>query len=224
MTCVCTYLNLYVHSCSPTSQEELQRVNRDERPSIATALAERKIDSAAAANNNNKVKSMATQLLAKFEENAPTQSTGLKRQVGWSCCLKWLWKLFKHLWIHKITSRAVEIKFEFWIFADYISNKTTHSNAKKGAFEFQACVRQLYQWCTRWDDDVRAIAFECFFFFFSLSGWGHLMWRWWVFHSKHWRNREAECGDLYVNTATKPFTQNTSSALFFVPVFYVNKR
>uniref|UniRef100_A0A8C1GEX3 F-actin monooxygenase n=1 Tax=Cyprinus carpio TaxID=7962 RepID=A0A8C1GEX3_CYPCA len=63
-----------------SEDEELQRVNRDDRPSIATALAERKIDSAAAANNNNKVKSMATQLLAKFEENAPTQSTGLKRQ------------------------------------------------------------------------------------------------------------------------------------------------
>ncbi len=76
------YLSKSFHSCSPTSQEELQRVNRDDRPSIATALAERKIDSAAAANNNNKVKSMATQLLAKFEENAPTQSTGLKRQVG----------------------------------------------------------------------------------------------------------------------------------------------
>uniref|UniRef100_A0A673LKI0 F-actin monooxygenase n=1 Tax=Sinocyclocheilus rhinocerous TaxID=307959 RepID=A0A673LKI0_9TELE len=65
---------------SQTGQSE-DRVNRDDRPSIATALAERKIDSAAAANNNNKVKSMATQLLAKFEENAPTQSTGLKRQV-----------------------------------------------------------------------------------------------------------------------------------------------
>uniref|UniRef100_A0A671SER0 F-actin monooxygenase n=1 Tax=Sinocyclocheilus anshuiensis TaxID=1608454 RepID=A0A671SER0_9TELE len=63
-----------------SEDEELQRVNRDDRPSIATALAERKIDSAAAASNNNKVKSMATQLLAKFEENAPTQSTGLKRQ------------------------------------------------------------------------------------------------------------------------------------------------
>uniref|UniRef100_A0A8C1GF27 F-actin monooxygenase n=1 Tax=Cyprinus carpio TaxID=7962 RepID=A0A8C1GF27_CYPCA len=65
---------------SQAGQSE-DRVNRDDRPSIATALAERKIDSAAAANNNNKVKSMATQLLAKFEENAPTQSTGLKRQV-----------------------------------------------------------------------------------------------------------------------------------------------
>uniref|UniRef100_A0A671S560 F-actin monooxygenase n=1 Tax=Sinocyclocheilus anshuiensis TaxID=1608454 RepID=A0A671S560_9TELE len=63
-----------------SEDEELQRVNRDDRPSIATALAERKIDSAAAVNNNNKVKVMATQLLAKFEENAPTQSTGLKRQ------------------------------------------------------------------------------------------------------------------------------------------------
>uniref|UniRef100_A0A8C2INP2 F-actin monooxygenase n=1 Tax=Cyprinus carpio TaxID=7962 RepID=A0A8C2INP2_CYPCA len=64
-----------------SEDEELKRVNRDDRPSIATALAERKIDSAAAVNNNNKVKVMATQLLAKFEENAPTQSTGLKRQV-----------------------------------------------------------------------------------------------------------------------------------------------
>ncbi|XP_052437775.1 protein-methionine sulfoxide oxidase mical3a isoform X7 [Carassius gibelio] len=67
---------------SQTGQSEdegSQRVNRDDRPSIATALAERKIDSTAAANSN-KVKSMATQLLAKFEENAPTQSTGLKRQ------------------------------------------------------------------------------------------------------------------------------------------------
>ncbi len=79
------YLSKSFDSSSPTSQEELQRVNRDDRPSIATALAERKIDSAAAANNN-KVKSMATQLLAKFEENAPTQSTGLKRQVGYNLC------------------------------------------------------------------------------------------------------------------------------------------
>ncbi|XP_059362755.1 protein-methionine sulfoxide oxidase mical3a isoform X2 [Carassius carassius] len=67
---------------SQTGQSEdegSQRVNRDDRPSLATAPAERKIDSAAAANSN-KVKSMATQLLAKFEENAPTQSSGLKRQ------------------------------------------------------------------------------------------------------------------------------------------------
>ncbi|CAI5664846.1 unnamed protein product [Oreochromis niloticus] len=35
----------------------------------------------AAVGNNNKVKVMATQLLAKFEENAPTQPTGLKRQA-----------------------------------------------------------------------------------------------------------------------------------------------
>ncbi|XP_056621879.1 protein-methionine sulfoxide oxidase mical3a isoform X4 [Triplophysa dalaica] len=65
-----------------SEDEELQRVNRDDRPSLAKALVDRKIDSAAAANNNNKVKSMATQLLAKFEENAPAQSTGLKRQQG----------------------------------------------------------------------------------------------------------------------------------------------
>lgn len=31
--------------------------------------------------NHNKVKVMATQLLAKFEENAPVPQAGLKRQV-----------------------------------------------------------------------------------------------------------------------------------------------
>ncbi|KAL7878638.1 hypothetical protein AOLI_G00096120 [Acnodon oligacanthus] len=62
-----------------SEDEELQRGVRDERPSIATALTERRVDTTAA-SNNNKVKSMATQLLAKFEENAPAQSTGLKRQ------------------------------------------------------------------------------------------------------------------------------------------------
>lgn len=34
-----------------------------------------------AVGNQNKVKYMATQLLAKFEENAPAQSTSIKRQV-----------------------------------------------------------------------------------------------------------------------------------------------
>ena len=34
----------------------------------------------AAVGNQNKVKYMATQLLAKFEENAPAQSTGVRRQ------------------------------------------------------------------------------------------------------------------------------------------------
>uniref|UniRef100_A0AAY4DUM0 F-actin monooxygenase n=1 Tax=Denticeps clupeoides TaxID=299321 RepID=A0AAY4DUM0_9TELE len=65
-----------------TSQEELQRGYHDDRPSIAAVLAERKVDSASAAsaNHNNKVRSMATQLLAKFEENAPPPSAGLKRQ------------------------------------------------------------------------------------------------------------------------------------------------
>lgn len=47
-----------------------------------------------AIGNQNKVKYMATQLLAKFEENAPPQSTGIKRQPTQergvshpSCCL-----------------------------------------------------------------------------------------------------------------------------------------
>lgn len=58
------------------------RGNHDDRPSNSTALTERKMkEETAAVGNHNKVKSMATQLLAKFEENAPAESKGLKRQV-----------------------------------------------------------------------------------------------------------------------------------------------
>ncbi|NWV50987.1 MICA3 monooxygenase, partial [Daphoenositta chrysoptera] len=46
--------------------------------SSGTKNAERRID--AAIGNQNKVKSMATQLLAKFEENAPVPSSNLRRQ------------------------------------------------------------------------------------------------------------------------------------------------
>uniref|UniRef100_A0A8C5G3C2 F-actin monooxygenase n=1 Tax=Gouania willdenowi TaxID=441366 RepID=A0A8C5G3C2_GOUWI len=53
---------------------------RDDRPSVPAILSERKMESPSV-GNHNKVKVMATQLLAKFEENAPAQSTGLKRQV-----------------------------------------------------------------------------------------------------------------------------------------------
>uniref|UniRef100_A0A673ZSL7 F-actin monooxygenase n=1 Tax=Salmo trutta TaxID=8032 RepID=A0A673ZSL7_SALTR len=64
-----------------TSQEEVLRGNHDDRPSNSTALTERKMkEETAAVGNHNKVKSMATQLLAKFEENAPAESKGLKRQ------------------------------------------------------------------------------------------------------------------------------------------------
>ncbi|XP_056137147.1 protein-methionine sulfoxide oxidase mical3a isoform X1 [Lampris incognitus] len=62
-----------------SEDEEVSRTNRDDRPPASTALSERKMDSATV-GNHNKVKVMATQLLAKFEENAPAQSTGLKRQ------------------------------------------------------------------------------------------------------------------------------------------------
>lgn len=61
----------------------MSKAGRDDRSSVAAILADRKMDCSAAANNN-KVKVMATQLLAKFEENAPAQQTGLKRQVGHS--------------------------------------------------------------------------------------------------------------------------------------------
>uniref|UniRef100_A0A8C3A363 F-actin monooxygenase n=1 Tax=Cyclopterus lumpus TaxID=8103 RepID=A0A8C3A363_CYCLU len=64
---------------SQSEDEEVSRTGRDDRPSAPAVLSERKMDSCTV-GNHNKVKVMATQLLAKFEENAP-QTTGLKRQV-----------------------------------------------------------------------------------------------------------------------------------------------
>ncbi|XP_034982858.2 F-actin-monooxygenase MICAL3 isoform X19 [Zootoca vivipara] len=63
---------------SQSEDEDSSRSYREERPTLVSALTERRID--AAVGNQNKVKSMATQLLAKFEENAPAQSTGIRRQ------------------------------------------------------------------------------------------------------------------------------------------------
>ncbi|NWQ78342.1 MICA3 monooxygenase, partial [Columbina picui] len=63
---------------SQSEDEDIPRSYRDERPTLVSALTERRID--AAIGNQNKVKSMATQLLAKFEENAPVQSSSLRRQ------------------------------------------------------------------------------------------------------------------------------------------------
>ncbi|XP_020857299.1 F-actin-monooxygenase MICAL3 isoform X13 [Phascolarctos cinereus] len=64
---------------SQSEEEEPPRGYREERPTLVSALTERRID--VAIGNQNKVKSMATQLLAKFEENAPLQSTsGIRRQ------------------------------------------------------------------------------------------------------------------------------------------------
>ncbi|KAM7002839.1 protein-methionine sulfoxide oxidase mical3a isoform 3-T3 [Tautogolabrus adspersus] len=60
---------------SQTEEEEVSRSGREDRSAV---LLERKMDSCAG-GNHNKVKVMATQLLAKFEENAP-QPSGLKRQ------------------------------------------------------------------------------------------------------------------------------------------------
>ncbi|OXB80472.1 UNVERIFIED_CONTAM: hypothetical protein H355_004305 [Colinus virginianus] len=65
---------------SQSEDEEIPRSYREDRPTLVSALTERRID--AAIGNQNKVKSMATQLLAKFEENAPVQSSTLRRQVG----------------------------------------------------------------------------------------------------------------------------------------------
>uniref|UniRef100_A0A8C5BLF0 F-actin monooxygenase n=1 Tax=Gadus morhua TaxID=8049 RepID=A0A8C5BLF0_GADMO len=64
-----------------SEDEDQVRTGPDDRPSPSTTLTDRRVDpSAAAGGRDNKVKVMANQLLAKFEENAPEKSTGLKRQ------------------------------------------------------------------------------------------------------------------------------------------------
>ncbi|XP_068133397.1 F-actin-monooxygenase MICAL3 isoform X16 [Hyperolius riggenbachi] len=65
---------------SQSEDEEGPRSQREERPSLVSAVTDRKID--AAIGNQNKVKSVATQLLAKFEENAPAPNTGLRKQAS----------------------------------------------------------------------------------------------------------------------------------------------
>ncbi|XP_030221042.1 protein-methionine sulfoxide oxidase mical3a isoform X4 [Gadus morhua] len=66
-----------------SEDEDQVRTGPDDRPSPSTTLTDRRVDpSAAAGGRDNKVKVMANQLLAKFEENAPEKSTGLKRQAG----------------------------------------------------------------------------------------------------------------------------------------------
>ncbi|XP_030069646.1 F-actin-monooxygenase MICAL3 isoform X3 [Microcaecilia unicolor] len=65
---------------SQSEDEEVPCSYREERPMLVSALTERKID--AAVGNQNRVKSMATQLLAKFEENAPPQNVGLRKQCS----------------------------------------------------------------------------------------------------------------------------------------------
>lgn len=65
---------------SQSEDEEGPRTLREERPSQLSTGTDRRMD--AAANNQNKVKSMATQLLAKFEENAPAPNTGLRKQAS----------------------------------------------------------------------------------------------------------------------------------------------
>ncbi|KAM4746751.1 F-actin-monooxygenase MICAL3 [Rhinophrynus dorsalis] len=63
---------------SQSEDEEVPRTLREERPSLVSTVTERRID--AAVGNQNKVKSMATQLLAKFEENAPAPNAGIRKQ------------------------------------------------------------------------------------------------------------------------------------------------
>eukprot|EP00074_Homo_sapiens_P103990 XP_016884366.1 F-actin-monooxygenase MICAL3 isoform X9 [Homo sapiens] len=77
---------------SQSEEEEAPRGHRGERPTLVSTLTDRRMD--VAVGNQNKVKYMATQLLAKFEENAPAQSIGIRRQLTQergasqpSCCL-----------------------------------------------------------------------------------------------------------------------------------------
>ncbi|XP_019612781.2 F-actin-monooxygenase MICAL3 isoform X18 [Rhinolophus sinicus] len=63
---------------SQSEEEEVPRGCRGARPTLVSTLTDRRMD--AALGSQNKVKYMATQLLAKFEENAPPQSTGTRRQ------------------------------------------------------------------------------------------------------------------------------------------------
>ncbi|KAM5250330.1 F-actin-monooxygenase MICAL3 isoform 22-T25 [Hipposideros larvatus] len=63
---------------SQSEEEEAPRGCRGARPTLVSTLTDRRMD--VALGSQNKVKYMATQLLAKFEENAPTQSTGMRRQ------------------------------------------------------------------------------------------------------------------------------------------------
>uniref|UniRef100_A0A8D0X9V5 F-actin monooxygenase n=1 Tax=Sus scrofa TaxID=9823 RepID=A0A8D0X9V5_PIG len=77
---------------SQSEEEDAPRGYRGGRPTLVSTLTDRRMD--VALGNQNKVKYMATQLLAKFEENAPPQSTGVRRQPTQerglsqpSCCL-----------------------------------------------------------------------------------------------------------------------------------------
>ncbi|XP_032205166.1 F-actin-monooxygenase MICAL3 isoform X6 [Mustela erminea] len=77
---------------SQSEEEDVPRGYRGGRPTLVSTLTDRRMD--VALGNQNKVKYMATQLLAKFEENAPPQSTGMRRQPTQergvsqpSCCL-----------------------------------------------------------------------------------------------------------------------------------------
>ncbi|XP_045444510.1 F-actin-monooxygenase MICAL3 isoform X8 [Pipistrellus kuhlii] len=74
-----------------SEEEEVPGVCRG-RSTLVSTLPDRRTD--VTLSNQNKVKYMATQLLAKFEENAPPQSTGIRRQPTQehgvsqpSCCL-----------------------------------------------------------------------------------------------------------------------------------------
>ncbi|XP_057559509.1 F-actin-monooxygenase MICAL3 isoform X4 [Hippopotamus amphibius kiboko] len=77
---------------SQSEEEDAPRGYRGGRPTLVSTLTDRRLD--VALGNQNKVKYMATQLLAKFEENAPPQSTSVRRQPTQerglsqpSCCL-----------------------------------------------------------------------------------------------------------------------------------------
>lgn len=86
--CFCpTASAMYTHFDDPFTLKDLQRGYNDERSSVSAAQTERKVDAAAAAAaaaaHHNKIKSIQTQLQAKFVDTAanPAPPAGLRRQV-----------------------------------------------------------------------------------------------------------------------------------------------
>nr|XP_044993252.1 F-actin-monooxygenase MICAL3 isoform X2 [Jaculus jaculus] len=63
---------------SQSEEEEAPRSYKGERPPLVSTLTDRRVD--ASTGSQSKVKYVATQLLAKFEENAPAQSASVRRQ------------------------------------------------------------------------------------------------------------------------------------------------
>ncbi len=86
-----------------------------------------------------------------------------------------------------------------------------HIPRQSAAFECYVRARQLYQWCTRCDEDV----VRCHCILMLLLTYAVEPTRCAV-HLKYCGKTEYRCGDdvVYIKTGTKPFTQNTYYAYY----------